>query len=213
MNPFIVGIAGGSASGKSSVVEKIKENLKENVLILSLDSYYKSFDEMTFEEKLKVNYDHPDAFELDLLLEDLRKLKEGLKASIPVYDFVKYVRKEEKKTLEGKPVIIVEGLFALYDERIRELLDLKVFVDCDSDVRLIRRIRRDAIERGRSTESVLNQYESQVKPMHETFVEPSKRYAHVILPEGAENTVGLKLLIDTLKKEKKRRTNRKADIV
>lgn len=204
MKPFIVGIAGGSASGKTSVANVISKKLKSDITIISLDSYYQGFEEYAFEERVKINFDHPSSFEINLLAEHIRRLRNGQSVDIPVYDFVAYERTDKVRPIEPTPIIIVEGLFVLFEKNLRELFDLKIFVDCDSDKRLIRRIRRDIIERGRKLESVLFQYENQVKPMHEMFIEPSKQYADIILPEGVGNKRGIKIILDHLKKEKKR---------
>ena len=199
MTPLLVGLAGGSASGKSSVVEAIRRELGEDISCIALDAYYQSYDELSFQEKLEVNYDHPAAFDVDLLSADLKKLKVGERVQIPIYDYVAYLRKPDTRLVEPKPVVLVEGLFTLYYPQLRDLFDLKLFVDADSDERLIRRIRRDLSERGRSVESVLQQYQKQVKPMHEQFIEPTKKFADIILPEGASNEKGIRLVINHLK--------------
>lgn len=200
MKPTLIAIAGGTASGKSTIVKIITEKLKDKCVVLSMDSYYKSFDELTFEEKLKINFDHPSSFETKRLVEDLKTLKGEQSIEVPIYDFIKYERKTETETLEPHPIVIVEGLFVLTEPSLRKHFDVSVFVDADSDERLIRRIRRDIVERGRDLDSVIKQYQSQVKPMHEEFVEPSKKYADMIIPKGAHNKQGLKMLLTYLKK-------------
>lgn len=200
MKPTLIAIAGGTASGKSTIVKIITEKLKDKCVVLSMDSYYKSFDELTFEEKLKINFDHPSSFETKRLVEDLKTLKGEQSIEVPIYDFIKYERKTETETLEPHPIVIVEGLFVLTEPSLRKHFDVSVFVDADSDERIIRRIRRDIVERGRDLDSVIKQYQSQVKPMHEEFVEPSKKYADMIIPKGAHNKQGLKMLLTYLKK-------------
>lgn len=196
MKPIIIGIAGGSASGKSSIAKILKERYEENnsVIIITMDDYYKDQSDISFEERVKVNYDHPFAFDMDLLIEDLKKLKAGKSIHKPVYDFVKHTRSSTIDVIEPSDVLVVEGLMALEEQALRELLDIKVFVDTDADIRFIRRLVRDVKKRGRSMESVVTQYLSTVRLMHEQFVEPSKRYADIIIPEGAHNVVAIDLL-------------------
>lgn len=196
MKPIIIGIAGGSASGKSSIAKILKERYEENnsVIIITMDDYYKDQSDISFEERVKVNYDHPFAFDMDLLIEDLKKLKAGKSIHKPVYDFVKHTRSSTIDVIEPSDVLVVEGLMALEEKALRELLDIKVFVDTDADIRFIRRLVRDVKKRGRSMESVVTQYLSTVRLMHEQFVEPSKRYADIIIPEGAHNVVAIDLL-------------------
>lgn len=190
----VIGIAGGSASGKTSILHILKEELGDNALVLSLDSYYLPYDEYTLEERKQLNFDHPNAFDIPKLIEDLKALRAGHAADIPVYDYVDYSRSDEVVHVEPKPVVLFEGLFVLYYPELAPYLDLRVYVQADADVRLIRRIRRDQQERGRSLDSILEQYITSVKPMHEAFISPSKQNADVIIPRGAENIVGIELL-------------------
>lgn len=195
----IVGIAGGSASGKTTIVNMIKEYFQNDIELISHDSYYWPHDDMPLEERSKLNYDHPSSFETDKMIEDVKQLKAGHEIYRPVYDYAKHTRAKETVLVEPKRVIIVEGILILEDARLRELMDIKVFVDTDADERLMRRIVRDIHERGRSIESVLTQYAHTVKPMHEQFVEPSKKYANIIIPKGGENTTGVHILQEHLK--------------
>ena len=189
-NSIIIGIAGGSASGKTSISRQVYEFFKgsHTTCIIKQDDYYKDQSHLSFEERVKTNYDHPFAFDNDLLVEQLKQLKEGKSISKPT-------RSDVVETITPRDVYILEGLFVLYDEKIRDLCDILVFVDTDADIRFIRRLKRDIEERGRSIDSVCNQYLETVRPMHEQFVEPSKKYAHIIIPEGGNNTVAIDLLI------------------
>ncbi|SMF91927.1 uridine kinase [Paenibacillus uliginis N3/975] len=193
---LIIGIAGGTGSGKTTVARSVIDRLGPGkVTFISQDNYYKDNPHLTLAEREKINYDHPFAFENELLIEDLKLLKSGQPAYAPVYDFTVHARsKEEKLELKPNHIAIIEGLHVLSDENLRKLLDIKVFVDTDPDVRILRRVVRDIEERGRTIHSVHDQYLSTVKPMHEAFIEPSKKYADVILPEGGENEVGIQLL-------------------
>lgn len=194
---IIIGIAGGSASGKTSISRQIYEYFKgsHTTCIIKQDDYYKDQSHLSFEERIKTNYDHPFAFDNDLLVEQLILLKQGKSIEKPTYDFTQHTRSNAVEVIKPRDVYILEGLFVLYDKKIRNLCDILVFVDTDADIRFIRRLRRDIEERGRSLDSVCNQYLDTVRPMHEQFVEPSKRYAHVIIPEGGTNTVAIDLLI------------------
>lgn len=194
----IVGIAGGSASGKTTIVNMIKEYFKNDIELISHDCYYWAHDDMSLEERKNLNYDHPSSFETDKLIEDVKSLKEGKTIYRPVYDYSLHTRSKETVAVHPKRVIIVEGILILDDPRLRELMDIKVFVDTDADERLMRRISRDIHERGRDIESVLTQYGNTVKPMHEQFVEPSKKYADIIIPRGGENTMGIHILQEHL---------------
>lgn len=195
----IVGIAGGSASGKTTIVNNIKELFQNDIELISHDNYYLSNDDKTMEERVKLNYDHPSSFDTDKMIEDVKKLKAGEIIYRPVYDYTQHTRAEEVVEVHPKKVIILEGILILEDPRLRELMDIKVFVDTDADERLMRRILRDTQERGRTVESVLNQYVTTVKPMHEQFVEPSKKYADIIIPRGGENKIGIHILQEHLK--------------
>lgn len=192
----IIGIAGGSASGKTSLAKRLVKTYSttNSVLILRQDDYYKDQSSMTMEDRLKTNYDHPFAFDNDLLACQLKDLASGKAILKPTYDFAQYTRKAEVERIEPSDVIVVEGLFVLEDKLIRSLCDIKIFVDIPADVRFIRRLKRDVRDRGRTMESVIDQYMKTVRVMHETFIEPSKRYADVIVPEGGRNEVAVDLL-------------------
>jgi len=191
---IIIGIAGGSCSGKSTLIQRIQEEFKQDVAIISHDYYYKSYDEIDFEQRKQINYDHPDAFDTELLIEHIKELKQWKKAEVPVYDFNAYCRTEKTKTVMPSKVIIIEGILLFENKELRDMFDIKVFVDADADVRVIRRILRDAKERGRSLESVIDQYMNSVKAMHERYVEPSKKYADIIVPQGGHNQVAFQML-------------------
>lgn len=194
INPKIVAIAGGSASGKSTIVKIIAETYKDDIIVVGHDNYYKAHDDIDFDERKLLNYDHPKAFDTDLFCEDLKKLRRGEEIDMPVYDYTIHTRSKDTIKVKAKKIILIEGILVLYEKKIRELTDTKVFVDADSDIRLKRRILRDTVERGRSIESCLTQYIEQVKPMHEKYVEPSKKYADIIIPRGAKNTKGIEIL-------------------
>lgn len=194
IEPKIVAIAGGSASGKSTIVKTIAEKFKDDLVVVGHDNYYRAHDDIDFEERKLLNYDHPQAFDTDLFCEDLKKLLAGLEIDMPLYDYKIHTRSKDTVKVVAKKIILIEGILVLYDKKIRELTDTKVFVDADSDIRLKRRILRDTVERGRSLESCLTQYIEQVKPMHEKYVEPSKKYADIIIPRGAKNIKGIEIL-------------------
>lgn len=192
---IIIGIAGGTGSGKTTVVRKIAETLPpDNVAVIPLDSYYNQTDDLTPEERRKINFDHPDAFDWDLLFEHIQKLKSGQAVEQPTYSYVVSNRMKETVHVEPKPVMIIEGIMTLVDSKLRDLMDLKIFVDTDSDERLIRIIKRDVIERGRTAEMVMDRYVSILKPMHMEFIEPSKRYADIIIPQGGDNEKGISII-------------------
>ena len=195
--PVIIGIAGGSASGKTSVAEILRDAYDGNnsVTIIRQDDYYKDQSHMPFEERLKTNYDHPFAFDNDLLIDQLNKLIEGYSIEKPTYDYANHTRSCVTETISPCDVIILEGLFVLQDEAIRNMLDMKIFIDTDADIRFIRRLKRDVKERARTLESVCQQYMTTVRVMHNAFVEPSKKYADIIIPEGSHNTVAIDLLM------------------
>lgn len=198
--PVLIGVAGGSGSGKTTVVRRIVEAIGHgDVVVLHHDSYYRDGSHLPMEERVKVNYDHPDSLETGLLIEHLEALLAGRAIEMPVYDFSRHVRHPETRTVEPRPVIILDGILILWDRRLRELMDMKLFVDADADVRLGRRLRRDMEERDRSPDAVLSQYMATVRPMHLEFVEPSKRYADVILPRGGFNEVGVGMVISTIR--------------
>lgn len=190
----IVAVAGGSASGKSSIVREIAAHFKDNLTVIGHDNYYKAHDDISFEQRKTLNYDYPGAFDNDLFYKDLIKLLDGKEIDMSTYDYNNHTRSKETVRIKPTKIILIEGILVLYDEKIRSITDTKVFVDADSDVRLQRRILRDTKERGRSLESVLTQYIGQVKPMHETYIEPSKKYADIIIPRGARNLKGIQIL-------------------
>ena len=193
--PIVIGIAGGTGSGKTSIANKIMKTFKDkSVLLIQQDSYYRDQSHITFEERLKTNYDHPRAFDNDLLMEQIDQLKQYKAIEVPVYDYAIHTRSEKTIHLEPKEVIILEGILALEDAKLRDLMDIKIYVDTDADIRILRRMVRDIEERGRTMESVIEQYLSVVRPMHNQFVEPSKRYADVIIPEGGKNRVAIDLV-------------------
>ncbi len=192
---ILIGIAGGSASGKSLVAARIHAALgSQRVIVVKQDSYYHDLSGLTPEERAESNFDHPDAFDTALMVEHIRELVDGGTVEEPVYDFAGHRRLSETRTIGGGRVIVLEGILILADEILREMMDIKVFVDTDPDVRLLRRLRRDVEERGRTVKSVLDQYERFVRPMHLQFIEPSKRYADIIIPEGGHNRVAIDLL-------------------
>lgn len=191
----IIAVAGGSASGKSSIVKHIDEYFKDDLIVIGHDNYYKAHDDISFDERAKLNYDYPGAFDNDLFYEDLKKLQKGNSIEMPTYDYTVHTRSKETITINPTKIILIEGILVLEDKRIREITDTKVFIDADSDVRLQRRILRDTKERGRSLDSVLEQFIKQVKPMHEKYVEPTKKYADIIIPRGAKNTKGIEILV------------------
>ncbi len=198
---LIVGIAGGTGSGKTTVVKKILDKLpKDEVAILSQDSYYKDNSHLPLEERQKINFDHPNALEFDLLIEHIKKLKKSQPIDEPIYSYISCTRAKETKLIKPKDVIIVEGILLLTNNKLRNLFNIKVFVYADADDRLIRVIKRDIIERGRTVENVLDRYHKTVKPMHEQFIEPSKKYADLIVPEGGNNTVAIDILVSIIEK-------------
>ncbi|MEI5905743.1 uridine kinase [Bacillus spongiae] len=194
--PIVIGVAGGSGSGKTSVTKAIYESFQEHsILMMQQDFYYKDQSHLPFEERLKTNYDHPLAFDNDLLIEHIQKLLNFEPIEKPVYDYKVHTRSDETIHVEPKDVIILEGILVLEDERLRNLMDIKLYVDTDADLRIIRRMLRDIKERGRSIDSVIDQYVNVVRPMHNQFIEPTKRYADVIIPEGGHNRVAIDLMV------------------
>src|SRR3712207_1426720 len=188
MRPILIGITGGTGSGKSTVANEIYESFKDDcIAIIEQDSYYKDQSHLTFEDRIKTNYDHPNAFDTELLVEHLKELSKGNTINKPIYDFKEHTRKKEVVEVKAKDIIIVEGIMILQDVELRNLLDIKIYVDTDDDVRIIRRILRDIKERGRTIDSVVDQYLGVVKPMHSQFIEPTKKYADIIIPEGGQN--------------------------
>ncbi|HHX12810.1 MAG TPA: uridine kinase [Clostridiales bacterium] len=198
-NSVVIGVSGGSASGKTTVANRLKEVCHDSVELISHDFYYIPHDDLTMEERAKVNYDHPNAFDTERLVEDIKSLKQGKAIERPVYSYTKHTRLDETVTVNPAKVIIVEGFLIFENSDLRDLLDIKVFVDADADERLIRRIIRDVNERGRSLESVIMQYTNTVKPMHEQFVEPYKKYADLIIPRGGLNDVAIEMLVHRIK--------------
>ncbi|MGM0900170.1 MAG: uridine kinase [Bacillota bacterium] len=194
--PVVIGVAGGSGSGKTSVTKSIYETFKgHSILMLEQDYYYKDQSHLPLEERLKTNYDHPLAFDNDLLIEHLHALLQYEPVEKPVYDYTMHTRSSETIHVEPKDVIILEGILILEDERLRNLMDIKLFVDTDADLRIVRRLLRDIKERGRSMDSVIEQYVNVVRPMHNQFIEPTKRYADIIIPEGGHNYVAIDLMV------------------
>lgn len=197
--PYLIGIAGGSGSGKTTVISKILEIIgDDNTVIFQHDWYYKNNPHLSFDERAVLNYDHPDALETSLLISHLQEIVSGRPVTAPQYDFSQHLRREETLLVKPQKIVIVDGILILGDKQLRELMDLKIFVDADSDHRFIRRMERDIKERGRTRESVVNQYLQTVKPMHDLFVETSKRYADIIIPHGGQNAVAVNLLISKI---------------
>ena len=194
-NILVIGIAGGTGSGKTTLMNNLITAFREDVTILSHDNYYKRHDELTYDERCHLNYDEPAALETDLMAIHLDQLRQGQAIDCPVYDFTQHNRSEETIRIEPKKVIIVEGILIFENQPLRDLMDIKIFVDTDADVRLCRRIKRDVNKRGRTLESVLTQYQETVKPMHEKYVEPSKKFADIIVPEGGKNWVALDMIV------------------
>lgn len=199
LNPIIIGIAGGTGSGKSTLADNIRKEFANNITMLSHDYYYKSNSHLSFDERKKLNYDHPDAFDTDLLIEHLNKLKKGEVIYRPNYSFVTYLREEQTVEVVPKKVILLDGILIFENKELRDMMDIKIFVDTDADIRFIRRLVRDVSDRGRTLESVIEQYTTKVKPMHEQFVEPSKKYADIIVPEGGYNHVALNMIIEKIR--------------
>ncbi len=195
MSMLIIGIAGGTGSGKTTVVNKIIDRLcMDDVTILSQDAYYRDNSQLPLEERQKINFDHPDALEFELLCENIRKLKKGETIQQPIYSYLTCTRAAETTTIEPRKAIIVEGILCLWPKELRKLMDIKIFVDCEADVRLSRVIQRDMVERGRDVQTVLKRYEDTVRPSHLQFIEPTKRYADIIVPEGGSNKVAIDII-------------------
>ena len=198
--PLFIGITGGSGCGKTTIVNKIFSEVPEtSIAIIEQDAYYNDQSNLTYEERCKTNYDHPLAFDTDLLIQHIKDLREGKAIEMPQYDYSIHNRKTETKHIEPKEIIILEGLLIFYDERIRQLLDIKIFVDTDADIRLIRRIIRDVNERIRTVDSVITQYINTVRPAHDQFIEPTKKYADIIVTEGGNNVVAIDLMVTKIK--------------
>ncbi|EGQ3050278.1 TPA: uridine kinase [Staphylococcus pseudintermedius] len=195
MATTIIGIAGGSGSGKTSVTNKIMNNLEgHSVVLIEQDYYYKDQSHLTFEQRLKTNYDHPFAFDNDLLIQNLKSLQSGQSVEVPTYDYTNHTRSDKTIAFQPKDVIIVEGIFALENEELRNMMDVKIYVDTDADLRILRRLVRDTKERGRTMESVIDQYLTVVRPMHNQFIEPTKKFADIIIPEGGSNKVAIDIM-------------------
>ena len=199
-NILVIGIAGGTGSGKTTLMKNIISRFEGQVTVLSHDNYYKRHDELAYEERCQLNYDEPDALETDLMAAHLESLRRGEAINCPVYDFTVHNRSDETVPVLPKKVIIVEGILIFENEPLRNLMDIRIFVDTDADVRLCRRIKRDVNKRGRTLESVLNQYQQTVKPMHEKYVEPSKKYADIVVPEGGKNFVALDMILGRIQR-------------
>ena len=201
MNTIIIGIAGGTGSGKTTLTEKLRDHFgADEVSVINHDSYYKRHDELPYEERCKLNYDHPDSFDTALMIAHLRELRAGHPVQVPVYDYTIHNRSDKTVTVQPAPVIIVEGILIFENQELRDLMDIKIFVDTDADVRLCRRIKRDVNKRGRTLESVLTQYQNTVKPMHERYVEPSKKYADIVVPEGGKNWIALDMILGRIQR-------------
>ncbi|MGE5139000.1 MAG: uridine kinase [Rudaea sp.] len=200
MQPLIIGVAGGTGSGKTTVASAIVDRVgRDRIAWVQHDSYYRDRSGESFEERSRVNYDHPDSLETELLIAHLKELRDGRPVFVPVYDFAAHTRKSETRVVKPQPIILVEGILIFADPALRKLFDVKIFVDTDADLRLIRRLQRDMAERRRTFESVITQYVETVRPMHLEFVEPSKRYADVIIPEGGFNTVALDMIVSRVR--------------
>ncbi len=196
MQPVLIGVAGGSGSGKTTVSQAILERVgSDRIDYVQHDAYYRDRSHLPFSERVKINYDHPDSLESDLMVQHLKTLRAGQPVEAPLYDFANHVRQTETRRLEPRPIILVEGILILSDRAMRDLFDIKIFVDTDADLRFIRRLQRDIAERGRTRESVVKQYLETVRPMHLEFVEPSKRYADLIIPEGGFNTIAIDMIV------------------
>jgi uridine kinase len=206
VKPLLVGIAGGTGSGKTTVAREVAKRLSEapaneaSVVFLDMDGYYRNFAHRSMEERRRINWDHPEAFDLDLFIQHLQQLSRGEAVDKPVYDFTTHLRSSLNDRITPADVIVVDGILLFTDERVRNLLDVKIFVDADADIRLVRRIQRDMSERGRPLEEILEQYLTTVRPMHQQFVEPGKRHADIILPRGGENAVAIEMILTTIQR-------------
>lgn len=195
MKPLIIGVAGGSGAGKTTVVKHIIDAVgKDKIVLIQHDSYYRDLKHLPFEERIKQNFDHPSSLETELMIRHIKALKQGYQVEIPIYDFTRHVRKEETRLVKPKEIILIDGILIFTEKELRNLMNIKLYVDTDDDIRLLRRIQRDILERDRRLENVLTQYEQFVRPMHLEFVEPTKRYADIIIPRGGENEVALDMV-------------------
>lgn len=194
MKTLIIGVAGGTGSGKTTLTRRLAERFGDDLCVIYHDNYYRAHNDIDYEERCRLNYDHPEAFETERLVKDLKQLRLGNAIHCPVYDFTIHNRSQDTVLIPSTPVIVIDGILILEDPDLRDMMDIKVFVDTDADVRILRRIERDINERGRSLASIRDQYLKTVKPMHEKFVEPSRKYADIIIPEGGRNTVALEML-------------------
>jgi uridine kinase len=201
--PYIIGIAGGTGSGKTTIADAIVSHFKDQVLSIPHDRYYRSQDALSMEERVKTNYDHPQALETDLLIQHIHELLIGQTVEMPDYDFSIHTRKKETTSEKPAPLILIEGILIYENKALRELIDLKIFVDVPADIRILRRIRRDVDERGRTVEMSMKQYFTTIRPMHEFFVEPSKQYADILIPHGGHNEKGIQAMIDTIEQRLK----------
>ncbi len=201
MDRIVIGFCGGTGSGKTTLAERIYHAFEDEAVLIGMDSYYKNHPEMTYEQRTLINYDHPSAFDTELFIEQLKILKDGGTVDVPEYDFTTHSRKSVTRRVESKKIIIIEGILIFENPSLVDLMDIKIFVDTDADVRIIRRILRDVKERGRSLDSVVNQYMTTVKPMHERFIEPSKRLADIIVPEGGHNHVAYDMIKNAIIKK------------
>ena len=197
---LVIGIAGGTGSGKTTLMRRLVEQFGDVVSVLSHDNYYRRLDHLAFEDRCKVNYDEPKALETELMAQHLQQLRQGQAINCPVYDFSQHNRSEQTVLIEPRQVIIVEGILIFENPQLRELMDIRIFVDTDADIRLCRRIKRDVNKRGRTMESVIEQYQTTVKPMHEKYVEPSKKFAHIVVPEGGKNLVALDMIMGRIRR-------------
>lgn len=199
MKPVVIGIAGGTGSGKTTVTNAIRKQIADNVTLITQDSYYKNYPDLSYKDRCKINYDHPESFDTELLIKHIESLKNNVPISMPVYDYENHLRTKKTEPKKPSPIIIIEGILIFESPQLRNLMDIRIFVDTDADIRILRRIERDINERGRSLNSVIQQYRTTVQPMHIEFVEPTKRYADLIIPEGGYNTIAIDMIVAKIK--------------